>query len=386
MEFIHLFCKLFLKAILHAYWIFPVRKRRITLLNELSFSYGDSMKYLHKYIKTNEINLEVIFPNRDTSNEKDNGLIKVKPMSVLYFYYLLTSSAIVTNAGGVSYLPLRRKQLVVNTWHGGGPYKKINMDVFDNKWYRKESKMNASNTDYILSSCELFSKYEVPALMMDKSKCIECGLPRNDVFFHNDEMIKKRVYDYYNLPKNYKTILYAPTFRSNLNDFTSSMKYNEIDLNVDRVIEAFKEKFGGEWVFAIRMHPKIRKEITLDMNTIDMSEYPDMQELLYTADAVITDFSSLMWDFSFTYRPCLLYSNDIETYERERGFYMPISQWPYPIAHSEEELISIVRDFDLNDYIDKVNTHHIQAGSFENGKASDTVLKLIISHIEGEFS
>ena len=84
-----------------------------------------------------------------------------------------------------------------------------------------------------------------------------------------------------------------------------------------------------------------------------------------------------MWDYSFTYRPVFLYAPDIERYENERGFYMPVSEWPYPIAHDNDEMKNNILNFDDKSYIERVKQHHVVAGSYETGRACEKVAELI---------
>ena len=117
MAFIHYFVKRFLHFILHIFWLFPIKRNRIFLLNELSFKYGDNLKYLNEYIKNNyKCAYEVIFPLYSSAEAAREHFVYVKPLSLRYFKYILTSKVIITNAGGISYLPVRRTQLVINTW------------------------------------------------------------------------------------------------------------------------------------------------------------------------------------------------------------------------------------------------------------------------------
>ena len=354
------------------------KENRISLLNELSFTYGDSLKYINEYIKTNcPGKYEVIFPIRNTEEKYDSSVITVYPMSLKYFYFLLTSMAIITNAGGISYLPIRKRQVVINTWHGGGPYKKTGTALHKNKWYRYETKMNASNVDYVLSSCKYFTRYEAKAMLYSKGKCISPGMPRNDIFFEDRPWIRKKVFNYAGIDRNEKIVLYAPTFRNNSGNSASPKELYLGDIDYFRVLQALTQRFGGKWNFAIRLHPKLKNADIGEESITNFTDYPDMQELLYAADAVITDYSSLIWDYSFTQRPCFLYADDIEQYEKERGFYMPIAKWPFPIAHNNDELESNISFFDEEDYTKKVLLHHKESGSFEHGCACKMTIDLI---------
>lgn len=383
MAFAHYVIKQIIHFILHIFWVFPIKKKRIVFLNELSFKYGDNLKYLNEYLKKNCPNeYRVIFPLADKKESQIYGLLYVKPFSIAYFMYLLTSGVIITNAGGISYLPVRKSQLVINTWHGGGPYKKTGGTLFNDKWYQRELQMQRRNTTYMLSSCEYFSKYEAPGMLFESESCISSGMPRNDIFFDNSLSLRKKIFDAFGLKDSEKIILFAPTFRSNSTDFTASKKYHASDLDYDRLLNCFQMKFGGSWKLALRLHPKL-KDVLIDVpNALNLTAYPDMQELLYVADVVITDYSSLMWDFSLTGRPCFIYADDIDEYERERGFYMPSCQWPYPIARDNDEMEKNILNFDLLKYQDAVKKHHKESGSYEQGKACETIINLIENYIQ----
>lgn len=378
MAFLHYFIKRMLHFFLHVFWVFPIKKNRILLLNELSFKYGDNLKYLNEYIKNNLAEAyEVVFPLADRNEAVTQNLRYVRPFSFAYFKYLLTSSVIITNSGGVSYLPLRKNQLAMSTWHGGGPYKKTGNAVYRNKWYERELKMHRKNTRYILSSCEYFSRLEAPGMLFEKESCIESGMPRNDIFFDKSLPLREKVFGVLGLETSVKLVLFAPTFRSNPSDFTDSKQYHVSDVDYNRLLDSLQGKFGGRWKLAVRLHPKLKDAVIDVPNAVNCTDYPDMQELLYAADVVITDYSSLMWDFSLTGRPCFLYADDLDEYEREHGFYMPSSQWPYPIARNNDELEKNILGFDCGLYRQAVREHHKVCGSYEQGRACETVLRII---------
>ncbi len=367
-----------LKAVLHVFWVFPVEPNKITLLNDLSYTYGDSMKYLDLYLHERcPGKYEIVFPLKEGAEAPANGDRTVTRGSLAYYKELLTSQAIVTNCGGLSYLPKRKGQLFLSTWHGGGPYKKTSTDVYQNYWYRKEVQFNHKNMDYILSSCRYFSEQEARSMGYSAEQCVPAGLPRNDILFAGHRDIAQKVRDHYGIPEGKKFILYAPTFRSGGNRSTSKVISRCIDLDVDMLLSALKERFQSDWVCGIRLHPRLADMDMSGLNVINCTTYPDMQELLCCADAVITDYSSLMWDFSFTYRPVFLYAPDIEQYEKERGFYMPVSQWPYPLAHDNGEMRANILAFDEEDYVRRVKEHHLASGSYETGEACRLTVDLI---------
>lgn len=383
MAFLHYFTKVLIKILLHIFWIFPIRKKRITLLNRLSFTYGDNLKYICEFIHSHYAQMyQIVFPVKTGEQVPYADILTCKPFSFKYFRYLLSSSVIITNSVGVAYLPIRKGQIVINTWHGGGPYKKTGLAVYNNFWMRLENKMNDSVTAYMLSSCEYFTKYEAPALGIKADKCVPSGMPRNDVFFQTNLNLRHKVCSLLNLTDSEKIVLYAPTYRGS--EWCGKKNVFKSDVDYERLLRVLERTFGQKWRFALRLHPGLKDVQIEDSSILNVTSYPDMQELLYAADAVITDYSSLMWDFSLTGRPCFLYAPDIDEYEHTRGFYMPSSQWPYPIAHNNDELERNIAEFDLADYQKAVKQHHVDCGSYEQGNACETIMKLIENHIEKE--
>lgn len=378
--------KLLLNFILHIFWVFPLKKNRISLINDLSYTYGDNLKYICEYLeKYYSDRYEIIFPlkKKYEINNLNIRIITPKPKTLFAFYYFLTSSVLITNVGGISYLPLRKKQLVLNTWHGGGPYKKTGIDTSRNRLFSYDMKLTAKKTTFILSSCEVFTKKESKALLFPENKCLNIGSPRNDIMFKKGLNIKQKVYSYYGIKADKKIVLYAPTFRNKNNKVLLQRTTSEIELNYVDILNACKTKWGGEWIFAQRFHPLLKTTQKDDYreSVINFSNHPDMQELLYVASVVISDYSSLMWDFSLTERPCFILSNDIEEYEQTRGFYIPIKNWPYPIAHNNNELIRNIVNFDENEYVKQLQQHYKEAGNFERGTACKQVTDLIYNFI-----
>ncbi len=386
-EVLRLIIKFLLNFVLHVMWIFPIKKNRISLINDLSYSYGDNLKYICEYlIKRHPNKFEIVFPlkNKKEIRHSDTKIIIPGPKTIFTFYYLLTSHVLVTNVGGISYLPLRKNQLVINTWHGGGPYKKTGIDTSHNLLFSYDMRISANKTHYILSSCDIFTKKECKALLFPRDKCLNIGSPRNDMMFQKGLNIKQKVYSFYGIQSNKKIALYAPTFRNKDNKVLLNRTAASTDLTYEAILSALEKRWGGDWILAQRFHPKlknIRQETTCNC-VINFSSYPDMQELLYVADIVISDYSSLMWDFSLTGRPCFILSDDIEEYSRSRGFYIPIEKWPYPIAHNSNELIQNIINFDEKIYLEQLKYHHNESGSFETGTATKQLVKLICKHIK----
>ena len=134
--FIHFLKKIIIKTLLCVFKIFKVKKNRIFIHNDLGYNFSCNPKYIANYLlKKYENQFEIIFSVKDVSKYENfsQKILFVKFNSLKYFYYAITSRIFITNSGGFSYLPLnRKKQVVINTWHGGGAYKKLGMDMYNN--------------------------------------------------------------------------------------------------------------------------------------------------------------------------------------------------------------------------------------------------------------
>ena len=167
--------------------------------------------------------------------------------------------------------------------------------------------------------------------------------------------------------------MYAPTFR----DGYSMDVYN---LDYKGVRDALTDKFGGNWVVLSRLHPNMIKvdNILPDLSYVyDASKYPDMQELLAASDIVISDYSSCLLDFMITKRPGFIFATDIDSYIKERDFYISLYEFPFQISTSNDELICNIKNFDINAYTQSVSSFLIDKGLYDNGTASQQFLKLL---------
>lgn len=332
------------------------------------------------YIVTFCINKEE-FKNKEfiiVSNKKNIYVKNIKVVSknsLLYYYYFFSSKILITNDSFHSYMPKKKRQYLINTWHGGGAYKSVASKGLNMKfWY----KFLYSNTDYFLSSCRKFIEVMSKDLFLSKNKFLKTGMPRNDIFFFKEKVEKANriVRKKYNLNNKECIILYAPTWRDNSREIINKIT----ELNV---LSAFEKMMNKKIKLLIRAHYNTQN-YSIANNCIDATAYPDMQELLCAANILITDYSSCMWDFSLMYKPCFIYATDIDQYKQERDFYTPMSEWPFPIATNTDELINNIVNFNEQEYIEKVKKHHQALGSYEDGHACERVCKLIEDIIDGK--
>lgn len=410
MEMIKYYVKVIISFFLHIFWIFPIQRDKIFMMNDHSYSFSDNLKYLALDLIEKDVNkYKFYFSLKNDDGIENLPIISVKWLSLKHFYHALTSSVLITNNGGTAYLPVRKKQLVINTWHGGGPYKVTgtkalndyyNMSKDEGKtpwekekeqkkkqrliyWFEKDLKYNAKKIDYVLSSCKMCTEAEAKGLFFTDEQCVDSGMPRMDWMLKCDKVkaIREKVFHKYGISTEKKLILYAPTFRGFFTDYTGVFADDILKIDYKRIVKAAEERFGGEWFFAVRFHPRLKDAKINPVDLINMTLYPDAQELLMAADILITDYSSVMWDVSFTKNPVFVFAADINDYQIKRGFYLSPEEWPFPLASTNEEMEENIKKFNFESYERKVNAHHKYVGSFENGNACQTVKDIIDNHI-----
>ena len=361
-------------------YICPVKDNKIFFTSYEGKQYSCNPKYIYRVLM-NDSKLKFVYEYNDKQHAPEEickRAVVVRHNSFQYFYELLTSKVIISNSGITAKVPLRRNQVLINTWHAGGAYKKVGKDI--------ASEVNGSDTffidistkqtTYFLSSSLAFSNGTAKAVGIPENKLLKFGMPRNDILINdskNEKMaIGKMVRAALGLSEGELFVLYAPTFRKN-----EDIWIEPVDEKM--VLSALEERFGSRWRFVFRGHYHGKDRTGFG---IDATNYPDMQELLISADALITDYSSSIWDFSFTDKPGFLYVPDLKEYRKERDFYCPIDRWPYPIAENNMELKNNILQFDKEIQIKKNDKHHRELHSYEDGHGTENIVKLIKTYIE----
>ena len=206
---------------------------------------------------------------------------------------------------------------------------------------------------------------------------LKIGHPRNDMLFNKNnefEIYNKKVKERYNIDKDAKIAIYAPTFRDNYS-------FDSYDLDYSKLKSALEKRFGGKWVILVRFHFRLRNlEIPKKYvnHVINATDYNDMQELLCACDLGITDYSSWMCDYVLTKRPGFLYASDIKNYENdERGFCYPLGSTPFGLAENNDELYNKIINFDEKKYLKEVDKFLKRLGCYEKGNASKKVVEKI---------
>ena len=363
--------------LLHIFYILPVKENQIYFRAFHGKKYGCSPKYLFMHmLERYGTSYKYVWELEDDSRVI-SGAECVKRLTLKSFILMMTSQYIITNNDFIWWIPLRKSQVMLETWHGGGAYKRVGLYEKWSKIMLLDQKWNARKITHYISSSRKFTEVQAPSKWVPEYKFINTGMPRNEVFFYSEKMAKLRekVFDCFGLSlhSGVKIVLYAPTYRG-LTGYKVSGEDIKITPDYKLMLDALKQKYGGKWVLFFRSH-YFDSNLTeqLPDSVVDATRYEDMQELLCAADVLITDYSSSMWDFAFTGKPCFLYAPDLQKYIADRGFYTDPFTWPFPMAQNDAELTKNILSFDEAAYKKAVQKHLADFGSYENKDACTKV-------------
>lgn len=366
------------KLLVNIFNIMPIKKNKIYIFSYYGNQYGCSPKYISEYLVNNypEKKFDIVWQFNDIKASRNiEGIRTVKTMSLKQLYEMCTSKVIITNYRTTELFKKRKDQYYIQTWHSSLRLKKIEKDAEESlpKNYLKMAKEDSTKCDLLLSGCKFSTEIFKRAFWYD-GEIFESGTPRSDMLLKNNVEIQNKVKKSLGIDCNKKIILYAPTFRKG----DSLDSYN---VDYQRILKALKSKFGGDWVFLVRLHPHLvsrSKELVYGENVLDATSYDDIQELLSTSDVLISDYSSLMFDFALTERPCFLYVPDLEEYiKNDRALYFDIKKLPFLHTLDNDELEEGIEKYNKTYYKKRLKDFNKEIGSFEDGKACENLAKRI---------
>jgi CDP-glycerol glycerophosphotransferase len=312
--------------------------------------------------------------------EQDDPLLPewvdaVRPHSRHHVEYLGCAQYVVTNSGMPGYWRKRRQQAYLQTWHGT-PLKKLGRDIQrpampKARRYMRDFSRDVSYWDLLLSQ-NPFSTGVLRQAFQYKGPILEAGYPRNDVLLspHADR-VRAATRHRLGLDEEARALLYAPTWRDN----------TRFELQLD--LESIANDLGPRDVFLLRAHNHVARTVaeTSHPRVIDVSRIPDTPELLLAADVLITDYSSVMFDFANTGRPMVFFAYDYDDYvHSERGVYFELAERaPGPLVRTGDELIQALASVDSwrGDYEERYRTFIEEFGEYDRGDAA----RRIVDHV-----
>jgi CDP-glycerol glycerophosphotransferase len=368
--------------------LFPINRKKIVFCRHDGLGFGCHEKYIALELLRRGKNYKLVWLVDDLSEEFPEGIKKVKNTRLRKSYELATSRIWIDDAIRRSWMYKKRGQYYINTSHGVGiSLKKFGLEADNTSEIERQRIVYDSGLmDIYLSGSKFISQVYKSAFAL-KIDPLEVGSPRLDIVLKNDEVVAKRTKEKLNIPEKCKVVLYAPTFRRpQTAESVQDMDFNQLE--IDRLQRKLQECFGGEWVILFRFHPMMRWKKSFHKESdraINVSSYPDMQELICASDIMITDYSSVMFDFAFSGKPVFLYAYDLEEYcAHERGLYFEIEQLPFPVAKDMQQLLEQIENYEEASYHLKWQEFIAPLQICEHGDASRQVAQVIEDMMENK--
>ncbi|SDR09597.1 CDP-glycerol glycerophosphotransferase family protein [Arthrobacter crystallopoietes] len=325
----------------------PMDENLLVFESGLGKQYADSPRYIYEeLLKRNDPRTKIWIYGGKLPHEDANTRV-VKRLSPEYYWYLGKAKYWVNNQNFPHYIRRRKDAIMVQTWHGT-PLKRMLHDLAevhgrDEDYLRRVS--NAVRQWSVLLSPSPYATEVFRSAFRYDGKVLEEGYPRNDVLaaVGQNSGLSEQVRRKLGIPENKRVVLYAPTFRDS--DSSGAGKFS-FELPFD--LERFHKRFGADTVLLLRMHVLVSNRIQIPESVrdtvLDVSGYPEIQELYLASDILVTDYSSVFFDFSLLRRPIIFYAYDLELYrDTLRGFYLDYStDLPGPVVESEESLYQAI--------------------------------------------
>ncbi|MYX21800.1 CDP-glycerol glycerophosphotransferase family protein, partial [Streptomyces sp. SID8380] len=246
--------------------------------------------------------------------------------------------------------------------------------------YHEQLRAETKNWTFLVSA----NRFSTPILrrsMGFDGEILETGYPRNDVLYAPDLAERaKEIRESLGVPPGKRVILYAPTWRD---DDAHSQGRFRFDLKLDT--ERARAELGHDHVLLVRRHSNTVDGVTGagDGFVLDVSDYPDISELYLAADILVTDYSSVMFDYAHLRRPMVFFTYDLEHYrDTLRGFYFDFERnAPGPLVRTTDELVSALRDIDrvTADYSERYQLFHEEFCDLDDGHATERLVERMLA-------
>lgn len=314
-------------------------KRILIASNTKDKLYGNLL-YIYEELKQYDYDIKVLLINQAS-------LVRKVQYNLKLLYYVATSKYIlIDDFFPLMYvLKIREGSKFIQVWHALGAYKKVGYSREDIG--HSTSITHKNYTDTIVSADAVIENY-AEAFGISKERVHALGIPRTDLFFEEEKInkIKKEVYEKYNILKDRKVILFAPTFRGSGRK-SAYYPENYIDLDV------IYKNLDANDVFIIKLHPFIKNKIKIKEEyknkIVDFTSYDDINDLLLVTDLLITDYSSVIFEYAFMKKPIIFYVPDLEEYSHSRSFYYEYTEYTYgTVAKNQAELLSGIQNATVN--------------------------------------
>lgn len=372
------FYLLVFKCLFSLFKLLPLRNKTTFVV-----SFGDNSLYVYEEIRRQTIPTEVVFLCEEKAFDKFKGvpeattiLFKLRHIVnwVSAVYHLATSRYIFIDNyfGFLAAVTFKDEVKCIQLWHASGAMKKFGLEDESIKTRTEQAKKRFlqvySKFDHVVVGSDVMAEIFMKSFNLKKEKILPTGIPRTDFYFKEEAKQKAVAALIHKHPvmKGKKVILYAPTYRD-----------HELEhFNLVLEIEKMARELGKEYILILRLHPAIENKADFSTRYPDFvmdlssSQY-EINDLLVAADYLITDYSSIPYEFSLLRKPMIFFTYDLEDYKQERGLMGDFEDnLPGPMVKKTDTIIELIKttSFDLTivDYYAEKWNQYSKGSSSQN--------------------
>ncbi|WP_217136035.1 bifunctional glycosyltransferase/CDP-glycerol:glycerophosphate glycerophosphotransferase [Leucobacter chinensis] len=341
----------------------------------------DSALALHKELRKTFRDMKLYWGVIDETVQLPEGAIPVLRYSREWFEVISRAQYLVNNVYFFTWFRKREYQTYIQTWHGT-PLKKIGRSYWEDQqrsefWIRTMEEQ-AAGWDYLISPSRFASEKLVHEFRF-KGQLLEVGYPRNDVLTLPDDQDTRAIRQRLGIPDGKRIVMYAPTWRDN-----KSARGWEAEIVTFLDLDKFSSELGDDVVILMRGHghnARAGSKTDETETVIDVTYYPEINDLYRVADLVITDYSSVMFDYAVTKKPMVFFAPDLEQYgEGVRGFYLDYEDLiPGPLVEKAEDVAKTVQTMLLSSWQpdEKYERFYEQYCALNDGLASERTVQAV---------
>ena len=320
--------------------LLPIKKNKIIIASNRGTTLEGNLLWINQKLQNEDYKVKILLTNKVDFKYSINLVVNMAnaKFTIIDDFFSL-----------VYPLKIRKSAKLIQVWHAVGAFKRVGFSRIGKVGGPTEKSITHKNyTDVIVSSENIIDNYQ-EAFRISRDKIHAIGIPRTDFFF-DDEKKKKsieKIYNEYPILQNKRVILFAPTFRGN---GKKTAYYPKEYFNIHTIYKNLKD----DEILIIKNHPFVKEkfEITKEQSSkiIDVTLYPDINELLLITDLLITDYSSTIFEYALLDKPIIFYTPDINEYKDSRDFYYEFYEYTYGnVCKNLEELVYSIRNTNLNE-------------------------------------
>lgn len=364
--------------------LFPIKKNKVYVSNYMGKGYGDNPKYIVEALLKQDSHYDIVwvvkqdyvFPSgvRSVNKNKFFGWLR-------NIYDQTTARIWIDNCRKETYIRKRKGQYYIQTWHGDLGLKKAEGDAMDTlpAGMRKLGMHDSQMANLFIAGNKWIETVYKRAYWYD-GEILQCGYPRRDILYSKEASTIQEIRRKLKINEDVHVVIYVPTFR--IDETRKGILGDHVTkFNWEDVLGAFERRFGGKWIGLVRLHPNVShlsNQLSLSNNVINVTDYPDINELFLISDSCISDYSSSLFEFGVTKKTGFLYAPDMDAYNKERGVYFKNEDIPFPISSSITELINNIENFSDEEYLRRHNMFYDGILHMcENGHASEIIASRI---------